>query len=180
MSVGRSRTAGEKGKGWRAPRATLAVPIPPQLSPSASSFPSSFAPQGRILLAQPAAYCRNKLVISDQDALNLVSCLRGILFSRKRSFNFFLSSFFFFFSSSFFSREMMRLARSRKFRGTFLTKLLSNFSLSSFTESVLALNFERYKNWGEGWRGGNDFFFPFFFVYRALIMNNQRCNYREV
>lgn len=85
-----------------------------------------------------------------------------------------------FFSSSFFSHEMMRLARSRKFRGTFLTKLLSNFSLSSFAESVLALNFERYKNWGEEWRGGNDFFFPFFFVYRALIMNNQRCNYREV
>lgn len=41
------------------------------------------APKGRILLAQPAAYCRNNLEISDQDAPDLVSCLRsGILFSR--------------------------------------------------------------------------------------------------
>lgn len=74
MSVGRSRTVGEKEK--------AGVHNPPQLYHPPPLLPL-LAPKGRILLAQPAAYCRNNLEISDQDAPDLVSCLRsGILFSR--------------------------------------------------------------------------------------------------
>lgn len=53
---------------------------------------------------------------------------------------------------------------AEKVSGNVLTKLLSNFSLSSFAESA---NFERYKNWGGG-KERNDSISFFLFLYLVL------------
>lgn len=80
----------------------------------------------------------------------------------KRSFNFFL----FFFFPFFFSRDpsLHDATCAEKVSGNVLTKLLSNFSLSSFAESA---NFERYKNWGGG-EERNDSISFFLFLYLVL------------
>lgn len=81
----------------------------------------------------------------------------------KRSFNFFL---FFFFPFSFSRDPSLHDATcaAEKVSGNVLTKLLSNFSLSSFAESA---NFERYKNWGGG-EERNDSISFFLFLYLVL------------
>lgn len=76
----------------------------------------------------------------------------------------FLSFLFFPF---FFSRDSSlhdATCAAEKVSGNVLTKLLSNFSLSSFAESA---NFERYKNWGGG-EERNDSISFFLFLYLVL------------
>lgn len=76
----------------------------------------------------------------------------------------FLSFLFFPF---FFSRDPSlhdATCAAEKVSGNVLTKLLSNFSLSSFAESA---NFERYKNWGGG-EERNDSISFFLFLYLVL------------